>query len=97
MSLMSTDGKWLPSDSSILYKHDLAKDLGITKISKLMVARNWNKPLIEAVYCRLIAAEIQPIPLSLHDGENLLGWPTMGDGKYTSKCGYRSICDNFAV
>ncbi|XP_057426337.1 uncharacterized protein LOC130719745 [Lotus japonicus] len=90
---------WLPHGTPIIYSEDLLLDLNITYVSDLLLnsGKEWNRELVEHVFCPNTALQITSLPLSMHGGVNdSLFWPGAPDGLYSSKLGYSFIRDHEA-
>ncbi|XP_057425625.1 uncharacterized protein LOC130718990 [Lotus japonicus] len=85
--------KWLPDDSPLICREDLAQSANLTMVSQLLLpgTQVWNRDLVEMIFWPPIAKLILQIPLALTAKNDELYWPHTVDGLYTTKSGYGFI------
>ncbi|XP_057451835.1 uncharacterized protein LOC130743612 [Lotus japonicus] len=85
--------KWVPGNSPLVFSETLAQDLGITKVSDLLLPGSlaWNKHLIVFMCCPPTANSIMAVPLPLFPQQDIFFWPMTPNGFYSTKTGYQFL------
>ncbi|XP_057444657.1 uncharacterized protein LOC130736903 [Lotus japonicus] len=85
--------KWVPGNSPLVFSETLAQDLGITKVSDLLLPGSlaWNKHLIDFMCCPPTANSIMAVPLPLFPQQDIFFWPMTPNGFYSTKTGYQFL------
>ncbi|XP_057444455.1 uncharacterized protein LOC130736669 [Lotus japonicus] len=85
--------KWVPGNSPLVFSETLAQDLGITKVSDLLLPGSlaWNKHLIVFMCCPPTANSIMAVPLPLFPQQDIFFWPMTPNGLYSTKTGYQFL------